>query len=151
MGQYFLVVNIDKWEYLHPHAFGDGLKLLEFGSSGSGTMCGLAILLQSSTEQGGGNLHSDSPMVGHWAGDRIVIAGDYGAPWVDPQDLSADEPERGGPNLYSLARTKFKEISQEVIAAMMDDTYLRRDLEEKKGAFGQKGLPVPYGERKTKN
>ena len=45
MGQYYKVCNIDKGEYLDAHSFGDGLKLLEFGASGGGTMLGLAILL----------------------------------------------------------------------------------------------------------
>jgi hypothetical protein len=36
MGQYYLIVNLDKKQYLHPHRFGDGLKLLEFGASGGG-------------------------------------------------------------------------------------------------------------------
>lgn len=40
MGQYHYVVNLDKKQYLRPHRFGDGLKLLEFGSSGQGTMLG---------------------------------------------------------------------------------------------------------------
>ncbi len=31
MGQYYYIVNIDKHEYLHPHKFNDGLKLLEAG------------------------------------------------------------------------------------------------------------------------
>src|ERR1700687_4252781 len=78
MGQYYCVVNLNKRQYLNPHKFGDGMKLLEFGSSGEGTMCGLAILLASGNNRGGGDLHSDHPIIGSWAGDRIVIAGDYG-------------------------------------------------------------------------
>ena len=77
MGQYYLVCNLDKKEYLHPHKFGDGIKLLEFGSSGSGTMCGLAILLSDGNNRGGGDLRSDNPIIGSWAGDRIVVAGGY--------------------------------------------------------------------------
>lgn len=77
MGQGYVVVNLDKKEYLRPHAFGEGYKLLEFGSSGGGTMAGLSILLANSNGRGGGDLDSDDPIVGSWAGDRIVIAGDY--------------------------------------------------------------------------
>ena len=59
MGQYYLIVNLDKRQYLHAHKFGDGLKLLEFGSSGSGTMCALAILLADGNGRGGGDLTID--------------------------------------------------------------------------------------------
>ena len=81
MGQYYLIVNVDKGEYLNPHRFGDGLKLLEFGPSGSGTMTGLAVLLADGNGRGGGDLGSDHPIIGSWAGNRIVVAGDYADPW----------------------------------------------------------------------
>jgi hypothetical protein len=38
MGQYYLIVNLDKKQFLHPHKCGDGLKLLEFGTSANGTL-----------------------------------------------------------------------------------------------------------------
>ena len=80
MGQYYYIVNCDKKQYLHPHKFGDGLKLLEFGCSSDGTMTGLAVLLADGNGRGGGDLHSKNPIIGSWAGDRIVIAGDYADP-----------------------------------------------------------------------
>lgn len=82
MGQYHYVCNLDKREYLHPHRFGDGLKLMEFGNSMGGTLTALTILLGASNGRGGGDLHisDDHPLaevVGSWAGDRIAIIGDY--------------------------------------------------------------------------
>jgi hypothetical protein len=77
MGQYYAVVNLDKKEYIFPHRFCDGLKLLEFGCSASGTMTGLALLLADGNGRGGGDIRSDSTLIGSWAGDRIVITGDY--------------------------------------------------------------------------
>lgn len=84
MGQYHEVVNLDKHEKLHPHALGDGLKLMEFGCSGDGTMTALAILLAGSCKggaRGGGDFEHVHPMssvlAGRWAGDRIAIIGDY--------------------------------------------------------------------------
>lgn len=83
MGQYFYVVNMDKRQYLHPHCFDDGLKLMEFGLSGCGTMAGLALLLRRSSEGGGGDFDPGDnsshavEIVGSWAGDRIVVVGDY--------------------------------------------------------------------------
>jgi hypothetical protein len=80
MGQYHYTVNLDKREFLHPHKLGDGLKLMEFGNSAGGTMTGLAILLACSNGRGGGDLHTESPLIGSWAGDRIAIIGDYAEP-----------------------------------------------------------------------
>lgn len=51
MGQYYIIVNLDKEECICPHAFGDFAKLMEFGSSSCGTLTGLAILLAGN--QGG--------------------------------------------------------------------------------------------------
>lgn len=45
MRQYYLVCNLDRREYLHPHAFEEGQKLLEFGSDGERLLTGLAVLL----------------------------------------------------------------------------------------------------------
>lgn len=69
MGQYYLTCNLDRQEHLHPHTLGDGLKLVEFGSSSQGTMTALAALLcmRGGTES----------FRGPWAGDRVVVAGDY--------------------------------------------------------------------------
>ena len=80
MGQYHIVANLDKKQFLMPHRFDNGLKLREFGCSGGGTLMGLTLLLAAQNKggaRGGGDWHIESPLVGSWAGDRIVIAGDY--------------------------------------------------------------------------
>lgn len=111
MGQYFYVVNLDKKQYLHPHTFKDGLKLLEFGASGEGTMTGLCLLLRQSDDSGGGDYHGNHPIVGTWAGDRITIVGDY--------DSSG---------LYNKAVAEYEDISERVIDAMSQDEYLAQGL-----------------------
>lgn len=63
MGQYFIVVNHTKREWLHPHRFGDGLKFKEFSGSSSGILAGLALLLKQPE--------------GSWAGNAVEIVGDY--------------------------------------------------------------------------
>ena len=87
MGQYFQIINLDKKEKLHPHAFGDGLKLMEFATSGNGVMTGLALLLRQSSQSGGGdfNVGLSNDLLGSWAGDRVSIVGDY-----DDSDLYFD-------------------------------------------------------------
>lgn len=143
MGQYYYVVNLDKKQYLHPHRFGDGSKLLEFGDSMGGTMTALAILLADGNNRGGGDLHSENPIIGSWAGDRIVIAGDYadggkffkGLGLEDHElQVIADECFSEGynkkeeVNLYHVAQKCFEEISAQVIKAMKDDPYLDKEL-----------------------
>src|SRR4051812_34548681 len=90
MGQYYLIVNPDKRQYLHPHRFGCGLKLMEFSNSSHGPLQGLAILLAHANGRGGGDLATEGltpdevRLIGSWAGDRIVVAGAYddGGLWV---------------------------------------------------------------------
>lgn len=90
MGQYHLVVNLDKREYLHPHQLGDGLKLMEQAMSGpGGTGSALLLLLAVSNDEtgrGGGDFHvaGFSDVIGRWGGDRIALVGDY----AEPQDLA---------------------------------------------------------------
>jgi len=121
MGQYYYVINLDKKEYLHPHKFGDGLKLWEFGSSGTGTMFALAVLLSDGNGRGGGDVHSDSPLVGSWARDRIIISGDY----------ADGEWSEKGDNLYDFCGDGFlKDISEDVIMALCEDSYYRKSFVE---------------------
>lgn len=118
MGQYHYVVNLDKREYLHPHRLGDGLKLLEFGDSRSGTMLALSVLLAAQNvggARGGGDLNSDDPVVGSWASDRIVIAGDY----ADPADAQGYDTENGQTLYESCANGLYTEISDRVRAALL--------------------------------
>ena len=80
MGQYFMPVNYDKKQFLHPHKFGDGLKATEF-IGGRGTMSALGFLLASPLDQSGDfSMPNDMQMpydseqlAGSWAGDRIEI------------------------------------------------------------------------------
>lgn len=128
MGQYYLIVNIDKEQYLYPHKFGDGLKLMEFGNSACGTLLGLAVLLANGNNRGGGDLRTDHPMVGHWAGDRVVVAGDYGDEGEfldgldDAVDAAADDydVDPDSLTLYAVANSQFTDVSDAVIRAVVD-------------------------------
>ena len=88
MGQYHRIYNLDKKEFLHPHSFGDALKMMEFGAPVSGTLLGLTILLASSHRRGGGDFRGESALLGSWAGHRIAIIGDYSDP-DDIEDIDA--------------------------------------------------------------
>ena len=98
MGQYYVIANITKKEYINPSHLGSGIKLMEFAMDGQSAMTGLAILLASSNGQGGGDLHLPAGsefahIPGRWAGDRIVVAGDYD-----------DMPSSPGYKVYDLCR-----------------------------------------------
>lgn len=130
MGQYYVIANITKHEFIDPYAFGSGVKLMEFGMDGQSAMSGLAVLLASSNGMGGGDLHLPvtskfTHVPGRWAGDRIVIAGDYD-----------DVPDSPGYMVYTrcgeasaleeLANTVeptglFVDISYEVLGCLLED------------------------------
>jgi len=137
MGQYHLVVNLDKQQYLHPCRLGDGQKLLEFADGGA-TLTALAILLAKDNGRGIGDLHVARPhaprerwerngfervrtphadLVGSWAGDRIVIAGDYGDPLPESEET-----------LYALALRTFEDISAPLRELIGCDRWLKKRL-----------------------
>jgi hypothetical protein len=96
MGQYFVIANLTKKEYLHPHRLGFGAKLWEISANNITRI--FPLLLRKSSEGGGGDIQRDYPTAGRWAGDKIVVVGDY---------------DKSG--LYEKAKKNFREISKEVV------------------------------------
>jgi hypothetical protein len=86
MGQYHIPVNIDKREYVRPWDVGAGMKMVE-NIWNTGMPASLFVLLSCSHMRGGGDVDlSDEAMLkvaGRWAGDRIIVVGDYTEP-MDP-------------------------------------------------------------------
>lgn len=78
MGQYHKVYNLDKREFIHAHDIDNGLKLLEQCGPGDQptTSDAVWLLLANSNGRGGGDAPKH-PLVGRWAGDRLVVQGDY--------------------------------------------------------------------------
>lgn len=68
MGQYFLIANIDKWEYFSARDLGGFVELMEW--SYKDNECVNAML---------------SLMSGKWKGDRVYVVGDY-AECDNPED-----------------------------------------------------------------
>lgn len=126
MGQYFLIVNKTKKEYVDPHCIGGGAKLWEICANNEAGI--LPYLLRQSSGRGGGDIKmnpeqykhtydscvkdesgkklfvemfGDKPTIyeyaGHWAGDRITVVGDY------------DDSK-----LYDIAESKYRNISHEL-------------------------------------
>jgi hypothetical protein len=76
MGQYHHPVCIEAEEGLNPHGMDCGLKEGEQGFSRPGTVNAMVALVCAR----GGNMPADcsqSPLIGRWAGKRVLIQGDY--------------------------------------------------------------------------
>lgn len=116
MGQYYLGVNVDKKEFISPHKYDCGAKLLEFGYIDSKlTGNKFTSALHSLVEN-------------EWKGDRVYIVGDYAdlnvetdadENWISVlKDVYKEFPELGKPDtegyeqtLYGMVQNDFKEIS----------------------------------------
>ena len=159
MGQYYLIVNLTKKQFLYPHCFNDGLKLKEFGCSSQGTMMALAVLLADGNGRGGGDVFSQAYreeeeryknhkrktfpdaqkyndlLIGSWAGDKIVVAGDYGDPYkyLTKQEIRRyeriyknTEPEdrhrfmKNDTNLFGVASKLYEDISEKILKVLVD-------------------------------
>lgn len=73
MGQYHTLYNVDKKQKIDGLS---GYKLLEQIGYPKSTATALLLLVANSNGRGGGDV-KDHPLVGSWAGDRIVVQGDY--------------------------------------------------------------------------
>lgn len=95
MGQYWKAVNLDKKEYLDPWTDGidTGAKLIEQLWNGTGD-CLLVLLAAHSELRGGGDWEPSDKWTGRWAGDRVIVAGDYA------------EPGEVGDGVYEACNTK---------------------------------------------
>jgi hypothetical protein len=91
MGQYHQLYNTDKKEFVHAHRIDNGLKLLEQVGFEKSTSTALFLLVANSNGRGGGDARPH-PMIGRWAGDRIVVQGDYAEP-SDTGYISDEEME----------------------------------------------------------
>lgn len=96
MGQYFVFVNEDKQEYIHPHKLASGLKFWEILASPVATRA-LVFLLRRSNEGGGGDINTTTyqenkkKFVGRWAGDKISLVGDYDESNIYQKCMDASE------------------------------------------------------------
>ena len=126
MGQYHIIVNLDKKQYIQPWDFDNGAKLMEFGASGWGSAANaLCVLLAEQSAQGGrggGDMRYDNGLVGSWAGDRITIAGDY----------ATEQDTHGfinGETLYVYAQQNYENVGMKVRELLEQDGAPYRKLE----------------------
>lgn len=88
MGQYHTVYNVDKKELINAHAINSGAKLMEQMGWDKSASSALFLLIANSNGRGGGDA-IEHPLIGRWAGDRVVVQGDYAAP--DDQGFVLDD------------------------------------------------------------
>jgi hypothetical protein len=161
MGQYFVGVNETKKEFIHPHRFGDGLKFLEFSSTGSGFLAGLALLLRRSNEGGGGDWFGYSapdkaldeyPIVGSWVGDAVSIVGDYDSSelfqkslhvpprtasgWVDVSMPVLAAMAKADSHTKGILKKRLQWTMEELVES--DEASDKEELDEYIGIFGAK-------------
>jgi len=168
MGQYYTAVNLDKKQYIKPHACLDGAKLLEFALNSMGLMSCMAILLADGNGRGGGDLYGGEcpecngrgsfgsfadnnhriceacggsgklpapEIVGSWAGDRVVITGDYAddRKFVpEGTELEIDGEPQTEFNLYTLIyeSDEWTDVSLDAMRALAVDPYIRQQLQK---------------------
>lgn len=77
MGQYHMLVNLDKREYIYSHQLGDGLKAWEQFASGPGGVASAAVYLMVCPDPRGGGDFKPGEYMGRWHGDWVTWVGDY--------------------------------------------------------------------------
>lgn len=91
MGQYYELYNLSKHERVTPYKIQNSRKLLEQIGWSRSTSTALFLLVTNSNGRGNGDA-APHPMIGRWAGDRILVQGDYAKPtdqgFMDEEKLS---------------------------------------------------------------
>jgi hypothetical protein len=109
VGQYHILVNIDKQEWVDPHGLGLGSKQWEGQVGSEGSLAdAMYVLTMTSPDSGGGDLPF-TDISGRWCGDRVLIVGDYTKPDAVQGFVGADA-------IYQLATQSpdYKNITGEV-------------------------------------
>lgn len=148
MGQYWMAVNLDKKEFVHPHKLGCGMKLWEQLANQPSTGTALIVLCAAMPERrGGGDLdlvdnwhgpereadgkHAASPgpmpptyqeiahrTIGRWAGDRIAFVGDYAEDSDLPKKHKASTIFKRCGHYDDEKRNTYKDITDDVCAVI---------------------------------
>lgn len=106
MGQYHRLVNIDKQEWVDPHGLGLGSKQYEHTGCDASLADAMYVLTMTSPAEGGGDFPF-TQISGTWAGDRVLIVGDYTKAHAVPGFTGADA-------IYALAQAQYKDITPQV-------------------------------------
>jgi hypothetical protein len=128
MGQYHLLVNSDKKEYVNPRDLGFGAKQLEHVGFIGDLPLAQYWLTICSVNRGGGDFGItafNEHVLGRWAGDRVFILGDY-------TEIGDVPKVRSAHTFWKKIHAKESEwtnISSIVLVALENDTNLK-ELQE---------------------
>jgi hypothetical protein len=111
MGDYYLVVNPVKRQYLDPARFGEAIK---FHSVLEGGRCIRAFELLIAD---GASYPGTKSFRGAWLGDPVILASDDGGP-PNPFGFTTVTPDRPWRNLNKMAHDEFRDISYRAIAEL---------------------------------
>ena len=113
MSQYHSIYNIDRKEYISPSRLDSCNQLLSQVGWPASTSTVLFLLLANSNNRGGG----DAPFnknIGRWAGDRIVVQGDY----AYSSDKGFVDVVYGGEEKSGW--TEISDIAKDILSTTMD-------------------------------
>lgn len=114
MGQYHMLVNFTKKEFVDPHKFGNGLKLKEQVNWEHAFSNITHYLIAKCTGRGGGDFNTE--MAGRWGGDRISLVGDYAEredfPFLTEQEYMDMKASVWGPPIKQPRDSKGRFLSK---------------------------------------
>ena len=145
MGQYNHPVCIEAEEGLSPHRLGCGLKEGEQGFTRPGTPNAIVALVCAR----GGNMPADcsqSPLIGRWAGKRVLVQGDY----AEDDDI----PNWDGPALSKLytavTRKEKRETWDGMPEAYWDNLPVFADISDMARGFLEAACNIRYFDQTQK-
>lgn len=130
MGQYHKLVNLDKREYVEPYGLGLGAKQYEQVGGFDGSLADAQYLLTMTSPARGGGDFPMTDVSARWAGDRVVVVGDYSADEDLPTYFKFGE-------VYAQCNDKSETF--EDITPMIRDAFFKIfqiEYEEKVNSFG---------------
>jgi len=111
MGEYFLIVNPVKCQYLDAIRFGESIKRGGWFQGKHGIAVALLLL---DTQ-----MRPPTSLVGSWVGDSVIVTGDSAAPHTALlQTATVEEPKR---NLYATASEEFEDLSHRAIVMVFEE------------------------------
>jgi hypothetical protein len=110
MGQYHKLVNLDRKEQVQPYNLGLGAKQYEQTGENGSLSDALYLLVMTSPARGGGDWENFPELSGRWAGDRVIVLGDY----TEDEDLPGYQ---NASKLYHESED-WKDISDAVAIAL---------------------------------
>lgn len=126
MDQYWRIVNVDKKEFLNPYALDSGAKLWEQLANECPSKALMILVANMPVSRGGGDL-ADNEVIGRWAGDRIIMVGDYAE--------NGDHPKIKTGKIYEKCGAEYTDITDLV------KPILEKELE---GKFVETGYGIDW-------